>query len=456
MTPEDTRGQRLLVALATAVAGTLLLSAGTAAALRAFRPTLQTIGHGAIAGTRGTTSTSGGSSGSSSGVRGGGGNATSQPVVQGTAGQLANQGVSGGVIHLGAVITQTGPGRSIGMAHALIAWQQTVNAAGGIDGYKVSIDIKDDQGNPDLGASEYRQLNEDEHVFAFIAECAPITDAQEVDYIRSTSLPVIGECQSSPAAYQLPTLFVAGPTPYQNGQLGAELMQRVRHWPSGGGKIALVCLNDPSTYPVCQGVAATYPASQIWNGGPQLENITDNNYAQLISQWQADGVQDVHLVLDPGSVQRYLYAAQAAGYAPQTMNNLVVDDGDAGAYQNANGMMIGTPWTPLDQTTPEMARFEHAMATYFPDDRIDLYAQTGWASALLFEHALRLMGNDISRANLIATLNTKVVDWNTQFGPTITFSSSVHHGNFESALMQVVDAGTSGWRLVTVHDAING
>ena len=452
MTPQDARGQRFTVALATALAGTLVLSAGTAIALRAFHPTLQSVGHGAIAGVGGTSTTTSGSGGSNSGGSGG----ANQPVVQGSAGQIANQGVSGGVIHLGAVVTQTGPGRSIGMAHALVAWENNVNNGGGINGFKVSIDIKDDQGNPDLGAAEYRQLNEDEHVFAFVAECAPITDAQEVDYIRSTNLPVIGECQSSPAAYQLPTLFVAGPTPYQNGQLGAELMERIKSWPTSGGKIALVCLNDPSTLPVCQGAAATYPKSALWNGGPQLENITDNNYSQLITQWEADGVDHVHLVLDPGSVQRYLYAAQSASFSPQTMNNLVVDDGDAGAYQNANGMMIGTPWTPLDQSTPEMARFENAMATYFPDDRIDLYAQTGWASALMLEHALRLMGTTITRANLINTLDSKVVNWNTQFGPTITFTSSDHHGNFESALMQVVNAGTADWKLVTVHNAING
>ncbi len=40
-------------------------------------------------------------------------------------------------------------------------------------------------------------------------------------------------------------------------------------------------------------------------------------------------------MLDPGSVQRYLYAAQAAGFSPATMNNLIVDDGDADSYGNA-------------------------------------------------------------------------------------------------------------------------
>ncbi len=454
MIPDYARQRRFTLALATALAGTLLLSAATAIALRAYGVGTVRLGHGAIAGTAGTTTTGTGSAGSSGKAAGGGG--ANRPVVQGAAGQLAEQGVSGGVIHLGSIITQTGPGRSITMAHALVAWEKTINDSGGINGYQVSIDIKDDQGNPDLGASEYRQLNEDEKVFAFVAECAPITDAQEVSYIRQNNLPVVGDCQSSPPAYSLPTLWVGGPTPYQNGQLGAELMERVKSWPTSGGKIALVCLQDPSTSPVCDGVAHTYPSGALWHGGPQYEQITDNNYSQLIAQWQSDGVGYVHLVLDPGSVQRYLYAAQAAGFNPATMNNLIVDDGDAGSYSNAEGMMIGTPWTPLDQSTPEMARFTSAMHRYFPDDRIDLYAQTGWISALMLEHALRQMGNTITRQNLIDTLNTKFVNWNTQFGPVENYSSSVHDGPFESALMAVQGAGTSAWRLVTVHNAING
>ncbi len=206
------RERRFTIALASALAGTLVLSAATAVALRAYGVGTVRVGHSAIAGTSGSTTTGPGSAGSSgtSGSGGGGGN---RPVVQGGAGKLTEQGVSGGVIHLGSIITQTGPGRSITMAHALVAWEKTINASGGINGYQVSIDIKDDQGNPDLGASEYRQLNEDEKVFAMVAECAPITDAQEVDYIRQSSLPMVGECQSSPPAYSLPTLWVGGPHP---------------------------------------------------------------------------------------------------------------------------------------------------------------------------------------------------------------------------------------------------
>ena len=64
-----------------------------------------------------------------------------------------------------------------------------------------------------------------------------------------------------------------------------------------------------------------------------------------------------------------------------------------------------------------MSRFTASMHRYYPDDRIDLYAQTGWISALMLEHAIRQMGTTITGQNVIDTLNTKFRGWNTQFGP---------------------------------------
>ena len=402
----------------------------------------------------GTSSTAGGNAG------GGGGG-----IPAGA--QLTRQACQNGVIHLGSIITQTGPGRSITMAHALIAWEKSVNARGGINGCLVEIDggnILDDQGNPDLGASEYRQLWEDNKVFAFVAECAPLTDEQMVGYIQQNDVPVVGECQSAPSAYQPPRdpsqcfcVWVGGPTPTQNGELGAALMERIQHWPASGNQIALVCLDDPTTIQDCNGVAQRYGSRALWNGGPQMEQIYDNNYSELIARWQSAGITHVHLVLDPGSVDRYLQAASEAGYTPQVFNNLVIDSGTAGpgGYANANGMYIGTPWTPLDQRTPGMQRMQQAMATYFPNDKIDLYAQTAWISCLIFEHALQQMGRNVTEANLIKTLGN-VRGWDTGLGPVENFSASNHVGPFESALMQLQGAGTSGWRLVTVHNAISG
>ncbi|MBV8194545.1 MAG: ABC transporter substrate-binding protein [Candidatus Dormibacteraeota bacterium] len=449
------------VTIAAAIAGTALISGVMVAGM--YQPGSPSTQHvqtvGATGGSGGTTAQPGQSSG------GGGGHGATGGVP--STSNLTRTACQNGVVHLGSIITQTGPGRSITMAHALIAWEKSVNAAGGINGCKVDIDggsILDDQGNPDLGASQYRTLWEDQKVFAFVGECAPLTDEQMVGYVQQNNVPLVGECQSAPSAYQPPgnpsqcwCVWVGGPTPTQNGQLGAELMEHVQSWPASNGQIALVCLDDPTTIQDCNGAAAQYGSGALWNGGPQMEQIYDNNYAQLIAQWQSSGISHVHLVLDPGSLDRFLKAASDASYTPQMFNNLVIDSDTAGSkgYPNANGMYIGTPWTPLDQNTPGMQRLEQAMSTYYPGDRVDLYAQTAWVSCLIMEHALELMGKNVSQANLLSTLDG-IHGWDTGLGPVENYSPGNHIGPLESALMQLQGAGTDSWRLATVHQAING
>jgi hypothetical protein len=95
------------------------------------------------------------------------------------------------------------------------------------------------------------------------------------------------------------------------------------------------------------------------------------------------------------------------------------------------------------------------MATYYPNDRADLYAQTAWVSCLIFEHALQLMGHNVNEASLISALNG-IHGWDTGIGPVENFSPSNHVGPFENALMKLVNAGSANWQLVTAHGAISG
>jgi ABC-type branched-subunit amino acid transport system substrate-binding protein len=376
------------------------------------------------------------------------------PGVKGSVAAVPNAGVHGGVVRVGDITTQTGPGRSIPMAHAVTAWAKSVNAHGGINGYKIALDLRDDQGNADTGASYYHDFASGPNaVFAMVGECAPPTDEQMTGFINQNHLVMVGECQAPQDAYTSPYLWLTGPTPFQNGQLGAKLMVALQHWPTAGNKVALVCLNDPSTQKVCDGAAAFYGKNALWNSGPQEEAITDNNYQSLITQWCSAGVTDVHLVLEPGSTQRYLYAAQnqtcnGKTWNPPTFQNLVIDDGVA-HYGNAAGMMIGTPWTPLDQTnTPGMQRLISTYQTYYPDEKVDLYAQTSWSYCLLFEHALQLLGNNVTKQNLVDTLN-RLHNWDTGIGPVVSYSPSQHDGDVKNWLMQLEDPGDN-WRLVTV------
>lgn len=370
----------------------------------------------------------------------------------GTVPTVANVGVVGHTLLVGSIITLTGPGRSKTMADAVTAFVQDFNRRGGINGYTIKLDLRDDGGNADTGAAEYRDFAEGEHVFAVLAECAPITDEQEVNYVNQKQLVLVGECQSAPQAYQSPYIWVTGPRPDQNGALGAKMMHTIQGW---NGPVAVLCLNDPSTLQVCNGAVNEYKqlGVPLWGGGPHLEDITGNDYSQLIAQWKSEGVNQIHLVIEPGNTQRYLSAADQANFNPKQFMGLVIDDSIALYHPNANGMMIGTPWTPLDQNTPGMQRLTQTLQTYYPDDKVDLYAQTGWANCLLFEHALQLMGNNVTKQNLIDTLNS-IHNWDTGLGEVLNYSPTNHIGTVENSLMGLQGAGTPNWHFVTLHGQV--
>jgi ABC-type branched-subunit amino acid transport system substrate-binding protein len=334
------------------------------------------------------------SAGGSSGSGGG----TTAPSAGNPAAACNTCGVQGNTLLVGSIITLTGPGRSKTMADAVSAWVQSVNRAGGVAGHQINFQPKDDGGNSDTGASQYREFAEGEHVFALLGECAPVTDETQVSYVNQQKLILVGECQSADAAYTSPYIWVTGPTPNQNGQMAAKMMVTQEGWK---GTVAELCLNESSTLGVCDGTKSWYQSHGIrlddgsGNNAPHLEDITGNDYQQLLQYYQSKGITQLHIVLEPGNTQRFLSVLDNMDYHPKLFMGLVIDDGIAGAqsgHTSAEGMMVDSPWTPLDQNTPGMQRLAQTLQTYYPDDKVDLYAQTGWANCLLFEHALQLMG----------------------------------------------------------------
>jgi ABC-type branched-subunit amino acid transport system substrate-binding protein len=474
------REKLFVVMLAGAVILTVVLSGLIVADLsNAHKPVAAQLGPGGTAGNVGTdqSATDQGAAGGGTATPGAGGSAANNAAGGGGAAAGAKGGgaksgsptvacttcgIQGHTLLVGSMITLTGPGRSKTMADAVNAWVQSTNRKGGVNGYTIQFDPRDDGGNADTGSSIFRAFAQDEKVFAVLGECAPISDEVNVKYVHDQQLVLVGECQSAPEAYLPPApgvqsqgdfIWVTGPRPDQNGALGAKMMATEEGF--NQGPVAIACLNESSTLPVCNYAVDWYKSHgvQIFGGGPHMEDITGNDYAQLIGQWRSAGIQHIHLVLEPGNSVRFLAQMDnASGYTPQMFQGLVIDDSVA-AHPSAEGMFQGTPWTPLDQNTPVMQRMTSTLQAYYPNDSPDLYAQTGWANCLLFEHALQLMGGSVNKQNLINTLNS-ISNWDMGMGERENYSPSNHIGAAESSLLQLKGAGTPNWKLVGVKSAI--
>jgi branched-chain amino acid transport system substrate-binding protein len=103
----------------------------------------------------------------------------------------AGAATSKGSINVGIICSCTGPlgaNYQVGPP-AYLAWAKSVNAAGGINGYKVNVISKDDQGNIGVSLAEAKALIS-QHVVAIVDDTND--DTAWASLVQSAHVPVIG------------------------------------------------------------------------------------------------------------------------------------------------------------------------------------------------------------------------------------------------------------------------
>jgi branched-chain amino acid transport system substrate-binding protein len=90
------------------------------------------------------------------------------------------------------------------------AWANTVNAAGGINGHPVKIDLVDDQSNPGNSLTDVENLVNQDHVAALLDE----TDLDETwaSFAKAHNVPVIGANITEAPFYTNSDFYAEGAT----------------------------------------------------------------------------------------------------------------------------------------------------------------------------------------------------------------------------------------------------
>jgi ABC-type branched-subunit amino acid transport system substrate-binding protein len=343
----------------------------------------------------------------------------------GTTGGVASGALiaPGAPIVIGALISQSGPLDASSAFHADEAWVQMTNSRGGINGHKIILDVKDDQGDPAHGRPAFEQIVQEDKALALVGECGPVTDATIVDEINQLQVPVINDCLTSAPAYSSPYIWFSTvrPTTWQgiaaNYLFKQQSTTKIR-------KPYILCVDSSVTLVYCDGF------SQSWakNGGTMCYNRTCSTAAgydkeqigQTRSQYDSiaqtiknSGADSIVALLEPTNEAALLQGLQDQGmtpaqgwpqFAPLGMDpNSIRAAGDA-----AKGVYVCTANSYFpDENTPGEQQLAAALARYQPDTPLDNYALSiGWTPMVLFGEALRRVGPNVSRQGLINALNT--------------------------------------------------
>ena len=115
-------------------------------------------------------------------------------------------------LKLGWVGTVSGPAAPTGQQTqgAVKAWEQSVNARGGINGHPVKVSYEDDAGDPARGLAAVKKLVEEVGVVALVGNHPNTTETAFADYITQHKVPVVGGESDTPVWLQNPYFFVSG------------------------------------------------------------------------------------------------------------------------------------------------------------------------------------------------------------------------------------------------------
>jgi branched-chain amino acid transport system substrate-binding protein len=337
-------------------------------------------------------------------------------------------GVSGGVITVGGIFDETGPLDATVQRDTVRSYFNQVNAAGGVNGYRLRLVDCDSAFDPTRGHQCSERLI-GSGVLAMVGWLSASSEQAETPYLASQGIPVIGGL-GVPTEFESPLSFPVAPNllgPTVEG-LSAHAVDLNIHAP------AVVVINSPFTAPVAQRITDSLHRHGIHEKSVDFADATKPDYTDLAVKIRLEGADSIIAGLDPFSYARFFQALDRQNFHP-TFLGFGLDKKSAEkqygpAVYNAESV---TPFIEPDEhmSLPAMSEYYGAVQRYYPAqvDALDVYTEETWVAARLFVEAVRRLGTTPpTTRSLVDSLN-HITNWDTGLTMPLTFRPGVHDPN---------------------------
>jgi ABC-type branched-subunit amino acid transport system substrate-binding protein len=358
------------------------------------------------------TTTTGGSKGSASGP--------------GTAGISSTVVAKGAPIRVGSVVTQTGAINFAASAQGTKAFFDRVNAQGGVNGHKIVLDLRDDQLDAARGKAQAQQLLSS-GVFAFAAWQAPLTEGDIVPFLEQNKMPLIGAYgvgreYSSPYVYA----FQSHHYGYEMGRFLAQ-ESKVTH-PGAIFISGNAAANAAQVRAITAGVKAG--GKSIASGDILQVDVTKASYDDAVTQFKLGGVDGILTIIDQTAYNRLQQAMDRQSYHPVHVADPLFTDPTVRQGSTTEGTFVASDFSFIETGGAPVQEYVSAVRKQFgARAQVSYLGLAGWFSAKMFVEAVQRMGEDISRANLVKTMDGLPSSVGAGFTSALTFSPGAHDIN---------------------------
>ena len=356
-------------------------------------------------------------------------------------------GITPDSITIGAFGPITGPAAYIGLAGrdgANLAIKE-INAAGGINGRKLTMIFEDDGHSPTKALAAVKKLIDQDHVSLIFCVAGSNGTIGSIDFVRENGRVMYVSFASAPGVTWpfARNLFRGGTTEVPRyGELYAEFL----HDQLKAAKVAI--LSGREEYPKNEGDALTAQLKSWYQTAPVKRtefNIGDKDFTPQLLEIQAANPQVIAIFGNPAEAAIAMRQAKELGMnQPFFVGSNMVDQGLLSAAKQSAEGTSGFALIPLLPTSsnPEMQSWLAKWKQEYPNlpvGRPNTFDLLAYADMYVLADALKRAGRDLSTEKLIDALEATKEYRVGSIATPRTFTKKHHIGNLRLQAMQVKD-----------------
>ena len=346
-----------------------------------------------------------------------------------TATYAAEVGVTDSEIRIGQFAAQTGPAAELGkrMQLGIQAHFTAVNAAGGINGRKLTLVSRDDGYEPEKALAAAKALIEEDKVFALIGSVGTPTTLAALPAINAAGIPLIGPFTGAQALREPFNRNIF----HVRASYFDETERIIQHLSTLGiKKIAVFYQNDSYGKAGLEGVTRALTKRDLKPVAAVTVERNSSDVAAAVDEILKTSPEAVIQISAYKSCAALIKQSRAKSYGGQFFNvsfvgsKALADElGDAGSAGVSISQVVPFPYVPSSAVVRE---YQERM-TQLGNKDFDFSSMEGFLAAKVLTEGLRRAGSKgLSRESFTTALES-LRDYN-MGGFTVNYSAKSHEG----------------------------
>ena len=319
-------------------------------------------------------------------------------------------GVTATEIKIGGVFPFSGPASSIGLVgKGVLAYVQSINERGGINGRKINYIAMDDAYSPPKAVEHVRKLVESEEVAFIFSQLGTPGNTASAKYLALKGVPTISIISGSSKFTSVADfpLTTTGLVSFDTeGKIYAKYLSKVLP----NAKYAILYQNDDLGKDYVNAFKAFHKSDFDKRVVTAAYEISDPTIDSQVVSLKSSGAEALLVAGTPKFSAQAIRKVAEIGWKPTLIVNFPSGSVSAtlkpAGFDNAMGVIVGTfikdPTDSKWNDDAGMKAYRAFFAKYLAGSDIgDTNYLTGYQQGMILEQILKQCGNDLSRQNIV-------------------------------------------------------